>query len=150
MMPKIDHIGSLPGSSNGTFKGWVCSLKDEFEMMMKKMYMDSKDKEDMEGGMGGMDGDMEGMNDEMEMNPMMMAMMMLPPPMHGQNNNMMMYQQYMVHHQLMMVKKNVEKQKKEIEEQREYLEMERHNKEVLYHLGMACKNDTITSKFCLF
>ena len=59
-MPMIDHIGNLPGSGDGSFKSWVCSLEDEFEMMMKKMDMDDFD-------IGG--GDMGGMGNDTEWKP---------------------------------------------------------------------------------
>jgi len=75
---------------------------------------------------------------------------MMPPPMYGHNYNILMYQQHVMNDQLMTVQKNVDKQMKEIEQQKQYHALERENKQVLYDLGMACKNDTITSKSCFF
>ena len=157
-MPRIDHLGSLPGTSEYTFKGWVCSLKDDYEEMTMKMYIDGEGKKDM-----GVGGDMEGMNGGMEMDQMMMAMMMmmmsppqmqgptLPGPANGPNYNLMMYQQYLMHQQMMMMKKMKEhKMEDQNMEHRKHCEMEQHKKEVLHHLEMACMNDTITSKFHSF
>ena len=158
------YAGELPGRSGYTIKKLFCTegvlerkrkelgMSDEMEM---EKDMDGGESDDPERGMRQNSDEYKDNGDRsnMMMDPyhmMMMSMTMAPPTMsqsmmpgtaYGPNYNMMMYQQYMVLQKMKKMKKyKMEKHKK-------HCEMEKHKKEVLHHLEMACMNDTITSKY---